>query len=271
MIPTHSPVFRRAGYFLPLLCLTACIQHRQLVNFNEGPEFSAVAQQMALANPIKLQPDDIISISIQTVDPVASAPFNLGGMPITGSNADNSTITGTGTTVTTIPTYLIDNQGRVNLPMLGPVKVAGWTTLQARDSLTVRLGKYLKDQIVNVRLVNFKFTILGEVTKAGSFSIPNERINILEALGMAGDLTNYGDRERILIIREKDGQRSFGYLNLHQRDLFQSPYFYLSQNDMVYVEPMKAKIGSTTDASSKFLQWALPIISVVSIIVSLTR
>ncbi len=268
MMPIFSPVLRRIAYFLPLLSLTACIQHRQLVNFNEGPDFKDVARQMALANPIKLQPDDIISISIQTLDPVASAPFNLGGVPITGGNAGSTT---TSAAVPTIPTYLIDNQGEVNLPMLGQVKVAGWTTLQARDSLSARLAKYLKNQIVNVRLVNFKFTVLGEVAQAGSYSIPNERINILEALGMAGDLTNYGDREKVLIIREKDGQRSFAYLNLHQRDLFQSPYFYLSQNDMVYVEPMKAKIGATTDGSSKFLQFIIPVVSIISIIVSLTR
>ena len=270
LTPLQLPLLLRS--VLCLCCglwMTSCIHHRQLVNFDEGPAFEAVAQQAALENPIRLQPDDIISISVQGVDPVTSAPFNLGGMPIIGnSGVGNNSLA---TAAVTSPTYLIDAQGEINLPFLGSIKVAGWTTLQARDSLTARLEYYLKKPIVNLRLVNFKFTVLGEVASAGSYTIPNERINILEALGMAGDLTNYGDREKVLVIREKDGKRNFGYINLHQRDLFQSPYFYLRQNDMVYVEPMKAKIGTTTDASTKFLQYAFPIISIISIIVSLTR
>ncbi len=267
-MPNLFRVLRYLIYCLPLFSLTACIQHQQLVNFNEGPEFSTVAQQLALENPIRIQAEDLLAISVQTVDPVASAPFNLGGIPLTGNSSANGS---TASTALATPSYLVDANGEINLPVLGKIKVAGWSTLQARDSLTQRLNKYLNNPIVNVRLINFKFTVLGEVGGAGSYAIPNERINILEALGMAGDLTNYGDREKILVIREKDGQRSFGYLNLHQRDLFQSPYFYLSQNDMVYVEPMKAKIGTTSDATTKYVQWITPIISIISIIISLSR
>ena len=241
-----------------------------MVNFNEGPEFSAVAQQLALEHPIRIQPDDLLSISVQTVDPTASVPFNLGGLPLTGNSSANGS-TATSAAAIATPSYLVDANGEINLPVLGRIKVAGWSTLQIRDSLTQRLRKYLNDPIVNVRMTNFKFTVLGEVGRSGSYTIPNERINILEALGMAGDLTTYGNREKILIIREKDGQRSFGYLDMHQRDLFQSPYFYLSQNDMVYVEPMQAKTGTTSDVATRYIQWIIPIFSVISIIVSLRR
>jgi len=253
----------RTLLLLPILLLFAsCIQHKQMLNFNEGPDFNTVAQQLALANPILIQPDDLLSVSVQTTDPETSAPFNTGTAPADGSSASG---------VSVAPTYLVDANGAINMPILGKIKVAGWGTLQARDSLTARLGKYLTTPIVNVRLVNFKFTVLGEVGKAGSYTIPNERINILEALGMAGDLTNYGDREKILIIREKDGKRSFGYLDLHQRDLFNSPYYYLAQNDILYVEPVKAKVGATADGATKYVQWLAPVISIISIIVSLSR
>ncbi len=251
-----------------ILLLSSCIHHRELVNFNEGPQFSTAAETIANQNPILLQPDDLLSISVQSVDPRASAPFNF---VTPEANKSESGAIEQRTNTTGQPNFLIDATGTINFPMLGQVKAAGLSTQQLRDSLTLKISKYVQSPIVNVRLTNFRFTIMGEVSRAGTFSIANERINILQALGMAGDLTNYGNRENILIIRERDGKREFGHLNLHQRDLFQSPYFVLMQNDLIYVEPLPAKIGATADGATKYLQWALPVISIISIVVSLTR
>ena len=119
--------------------------------------------------------------------------------------------------------------------------------------------------------MSFRFSVLGEVRNPGSFSVNREQTNVLEALGMAGDLTNYGNRQNLLLVRERSGEREFAYLNLHDRAIFDSPYFYLQPGDVIYVEPIKAKIGATADGSTKYLQWALPVVSVISIVVSLLR
>lgn len=260
------PIIKYIALLAIIFACSSCLQHRELVNFNEGPAFSATPQAIADQHIIRLQPDDLLAISIQSVDPVASAPFNVAGVSAAAASG------GAGATISTAsPSYLIDVDGRINLPMLGSVQAAGSTTTQLRDTLHRRLDKYLKDAIVNVRLVNFKFTVIGEVNQPGTISMAEERINLLEALGMAGDVATYGNRERVLVIREVAGKREFGYLNLHQRDLFASPYFYLSQNDIVYVEPMKAKVGVTSDESSKFLQFVFPIVTVASILITLFR
>lgn len=253
-----------------ILLLSSCIHHRELVNFNEGPSFSAIPETIANQSPLLLQTDDLLAISVQSADPRASAPFNFTVLPEI-NRAETGMITPTTAANNMQPNYLIDIDGVINFPSLGKIHAAGLSTGQLRDTLTARIGKFVQNPIVNVRLTNFRFSVTGEVARAGTFSIANERINVLQALGMAGDLTNYGNRENILIIREQNGKREFGHLNLHQRDLFQSPYFYLMQNDLVYVEPLPAKIGATADGATKYLQWALPVVSVISILVSLTR
>ena len=265
--------FTRLVYTLCIastLLLGSCIHHRELVNFNEGPSFSNSPEAIANRAALVLQPDDLLAISVQSADPRASAPFNFTMLPEINQN-QTGMITPTTASNNMQPNYLIDAAGAINFPSLGKITAAGRSTSQLRDTLTLLIGKYVQNPIVNVRLTNFRFSVTGEVNSAGTFSIANERINILQALGMAGDLTNYGNRENILIIREQNGKREFGHLNLHQRDLFQSPYFYLMQNDLVYVEPLPAKVGVTADGATKYLQWALPVISVISIIVSLTR
>jgi polysaccharide export outer membrane protein len=166
---------------------------------------------------------------------------------------------------------LVDAAGDIHFAGLGAIRVAGLTTMEARDTLTARLRRYIQDPVVNVRLLNFKFTVLGEVNRAGTQTTEKERLNILEALGMAGDLTIFGNRENILIIREKNGQREYGYVDLHQRDVFASPYFYLQPNDIVYVEPMRTKVAASPDEATKYLQYAFPVISIISLVISLLR
>jgi polysaccharide export outer membrane protein len=260
---------------LLIALLPACIHHKTLVNFNEGPAFSASPETITLKNSLVLQSDDLLSITIQTLDPIASAPFN-GGIPAAGSGNTTGSANGQASTASAnsavSPTYLIDQQGLINIPLLGKVQAAGLSTTQLRDTLSKKLAaQYLNDPIVNVRLLNFKFTVLGEVGHAGSFSITGERINILEALGMAGDVTIYGTREDVLVIREQGGMRSYGHVNLHQRDLFLSPYFYLQQNDLIYIAPTKSKIGASADQSTKVLQFVFPIITTISILINLFR
>jgi polysaccharide export outer membrane protein len=246
---------------LPFL-LASCVQHRQLVNFNEGPEFDAI-NKVIERQAILVRPDDLLEISVQTTDPETSKPFQF-------NNSINPGSVGTETAANS-QIFRVDQNGTIQFPMIGALPVQGLSTSGVRDSLAARLDRYFNAPIINVRLLNFRFSVLGEVRAPGSFTVPNEHTNILEALGMAGDLTNYGNRENILIVRERSGNREFGHLNLHDRSIFQSPYFYLQPGDIVYIEPIKAKVGSTEDGSTKYLRWALPIVSVISIIVSLTR
>lgn len=247
-----------AGWLtLIVLCQSACIQHRQLVNFDMGPAFDSM-QMSIQPHLLRIQNDDLLGISVksQTSDPQITAPFRPTNPAGGGGDSES------------LP-YLVDGSGFINLPMVGKVQVLGLTTQEVRDTIEGRLSKYLKNPIVNVRLSNFRFTVMGEVNKAGTYTIPYEQVNILEALGQAGDLTKYGNRENVLVIRQTDGRRTYGFINLHQRNLFQSPYFYLEQNDIIYVEPLKAKVGDTADATTKYLQWALPIVSVITLIVSI--
>ena len=260
-------MIRLSLQIIPLLFLTlsSCIHHKELLNLNEGAAFPGLPES-TLYTALRIQPDDLLSVSIQSSDPVASAPFRLGAAPMLGKND----LTGN-TTSDASNGFLVDPAGNIYLPEIGAVKVVGLSTFSARDTITARLKKFLRDPIVNVRLQNFKFTVLGEVQRPGAFTIPNERINILEAIGTAGDIGVYGNRSNVLIIREEDGKRSFGRIDLHQRDIFQSPYFYLRQNDLIYIEPIKNKTASITDGATKALQWVLPIITVISIIVTLTK
>ena len=248
-----------------LVMLSSCVHHRELLNLNEGPEFPSLPES-TLYTALRIQPDDLLSISIQSSDPVASAPYSLGTSPgITGSNASTTTAPAASNG------FLVDPDGNINLPEIGMIKVSGLSTFSARDTITNRLKKFLRAPIVNVRLQNFRYTVLGEVASPGAYSIPNERINVLEALGTAGDVGVYGNRANILVIREENGKRSFGRLDLHQRDIFNSPYFYLKQNDLIYVEPNKNKTSTVSDGANKYLQWGLATVTIISIIISLSK
>jgi len=151
--------------------------------------------------------------------------------------------------------YLVDLSGDIEFPVLGKIHLGGLTMEQARDTFKQRLSRHLANPIVNLRWLNFKFTVLGEVNHPATYTLPERSVSVLEAVGLAGDLTNYGNRKNILIIREQDGQREFGRLDLQDRNVFNSPFFYLKQNDVIYVEPLKQKTGVVSDQATKVLPW----------------
>jgi len=224
---------------------------------------------------VQIQPDDILEIIVSNINTEAAAPFNLGntnpalspGIQITmgtlnkpnSTSASNSSGEG----------YLVSKNGTIDFPILGSIKAVGFTVSQLKDSLKIKLDKYLQDPIINIRLLNYKITVLGEVMRPSTYSIPSERITVVDAIGIAGDLTIYGKRENVLLIREENGQRKFIRLNLNSSDLFQSPYYYLKQNDIVYVEPNKSKIVSSNYVRLRNLTIATSVITLL--IVILTR
>lgn len=207
-----------------------------------------------------IQADDILSISINTIDPQSSAVVNQAAAVVGSGLAANSP------REQPISGYLVDKNGEVELSLIGMVKVAGLTTFQAKELIRAEASKNLKNPNVVVRFANFKVSILGEVNRPAAYTLPNEKVSVLDALSLAGDLTIYGKRENVLVIRDNNGKKEFGRLNLNSTDTFTSPYYYLKQNDVLYVEPIKAKVVSVNAATRTTIAVAISAISTIVLI-----
>jgi polysaccharide export outer membrane protein len=210
----------------------------------------------------KIQINDILTVVVTAADPKVTAPFN----PVSSMMSNNLSQS---VDMALRPTYTVDGQGDITLPMLGKVHVAGLTRVQAIEKLRVDLSQYIKDPGVNMNFNNFRISVLGEVARPGSFIMPTERVTVLEALGMAGDLTIRGVRERVMLIREVDGQKTMHCLDLTKQNTLNSPYYYLAQNDVIYVEPNKAqinnsKLGANTNIIISIASLLITVISVLT-------
>lgn len=210
----------------------------------------------------KIMPKDILSITVNTTDPAAAAPFNLTVQD--PANVANSSLKTT--SQPSLQQYLVNNNGEIDFPVLGCLKVSGLTKNQTEGLIREKLIPYLKETpVVTVRMVNYKISVLGEVNKPGTFTVTNEKVNVLEALAMAGDMTVYGVRDNVKLVREDaHGKRLIQTLNLNDADLVLSPYFYLQQNDILYVTPNKTK-ARNSDIGNSTTIW----ISATSILVSI--
>jgi polysaccharide biosynthesis/export protein len=184
-----------------------------------------------------LQPDDLLSIIVSAQNPESVVPFNLPQIP---GNYDM------GSNVNAAKTYLIDNEGEIYFPVIGKIALAGLSRRQANVKIQALISAYVKDPEVNLRILNYKVTVLGEVNRPGIVSIKGERITLLEGLGNAGDLTIYGLRTDILLIREEQGVKAYHHIDITQTDFMQSPYYYLNQNDILIVNPNKTKINAAS-------------------------
>lgn len=248
---------------LILFHFASCVPYTQLVNFRKTEEFKPL-EDHPVENMVRItaQPDDILFIRVHAEDPLTAAPYNM----ISGNQGANLTEQNAA-----LAGYLIDPEGNIDFPVLGRLHIGGMTTTEIRDMLTERLQTHLKDAVVNVRFINFKITVLGEVNNPSTFGVSGERITILEAIGLAGDFTPYSDRDNVMVIREKDGERNFGLLDLRSPDVFKSPFFYLRQNDIVYVDPIKAKTATVRDPISEVLPIVSGILSMGALIIALAR
>lgn len=185
-----------------------------------------------------IQKDDRISIVVMTYQRELSEPFNLsmgGNGNVGGGNIMNNPNAG----------YLVDSEGTIDFPTLGKLSVAGYTIEQLRLMLTDKLKAYLVDPIINIRILNFKVTVLGAVLNPGVKSFNTNRVTILDVLAESGDVSPFGRRQEVLIIRDYQGVKSFNTIDLTKADLVNSPFFYMDQNDVVYVRERKAKIDAT--------------------------
>ena len=207
--------------------------------------------------------DDLLAILVNSKDPELALPFN---MPVVTYQIGAQT-----TAQQRLLGYLVDQNGDIDFPILGKIHVEGLTRMQVTELIKQKLMSedLIKDPIVTVQFLNFKVSVMGEVTRPGTFDISGDRITLLEALSMAGDLTIYGRRDRVAVIREKDGKRRILYHDLRSSDIFQSPCYYLQQNDIVYVEPNKAKTGQSRINSNNSVGGWLSAVSVLASITSL--
>lgn len=205
----------------------------------------------------KLQPDDLLMIVVMAENPEVAAPFNLPSV-IMQSNVEFEA------QQPRMNSYLIDSNGFIQFPVIGAIKLGGLTRTEAVGKMNQELSKYITKPSVNLRILNFKITVQGEVTQPGVHNIASERITLTEALSLSGDLTVYGKRDNILIIREKDGKKQAARVDITKADFLNSPYYYLSQNDVVYVEPNKTKVNSSVVGPNASI-----VISVASLLVTI--
>jgi len=167
----------------------------------------------------------------------------------------------------------VDRKGNIEMPVLGKVQVQNLTIDELNELVRkkVEATGYLKDLSVQVRFLTFRVTILGEVNTPGTFTIANPKINILEALGLARDITLFSNRDNILVIREQNGIRNYGRINLKSREVFKSPYFYLQPNDVIYVEPHRTRVLTAPDPATRYISTILGIVSLATLILTLSR
>ena len=202
----------------------------------------------------------MLTIVVSAPEQAAAVPFNL--TVVGGGDIASTEMRISGSPQ--LQNYLVDEEGRINFPILGYIKAAGMTTSSFMQHLTQEIEAYVKDPIVNVRLVNFQVSVLGEVVQPGTFNIPNEHLSLPKALGLAGDLTIYGKRDNVLVMREENGLTTHKYLDLTDGEIINSTFYYLKQNDVVYVEP-----NSAQRQASSYNRNSSVYISIASVLVSL--
>ncbi len=239
---------------------------RNLAYFSDLQEEVEYSERITNTVEPKIRPDDLLSITVVSMSPEANMLFNQGEIVPAGITASHSS--GNSPSRITREGYLVDKDGYIDFPVLGVFHIAGLTKTEAKDKLKLKLEKVLRDPIVHIRYLNYKITVVGEVNHPSTFTIPSEKINILEALGMAGDMTAFGKRENVLVIREEEGMRKVVRLNLNSKDVLNSPYFFLLPNDVVYVEPHRIK-QVQANTNTQFLAIAGSVISIL--IVAITR
>lgn len=241
------------------IMLSSCASSQKTVYFNNQQDALLKSNNVPAKNTI--HPNDLLSIAVTSLNPAATEIFN---------KPNNSYVTSSGVNGVNLqsPGYLVNDEGKIQFPVIGEIPVTGLTTNELRNKITSELTnrKLLVDPIVIVRQLNFKVSVLGEVNHPSVVNVQNEKISLLEALGMAGDITIYGKKDNVMVIREEDGAKKIKRLNLNSSEIFTSDYYYLKSNDIVYVEANKAKVASSS-RSSQLLPILLSALSFGAIII----
>jgi len=249
-------IFFQLSFLFFVSIMSSCTSYESLLNYNESPIIPNSSMTITNFKPLTIQPNDILRIEISSLDATAVAPFSM--------NADGQEGGAN--------QYLVNADGNIEFPTIGKISVKGLEIEEAKMAILKELMPFFEQvPIIQVRLLNFRVNVNGEVGSPGLFSASSDRLSIIEAITLAGDFTDFSLRDSILIIREQDGVRNFGYVNFNSSEIFSSPYFYLQQNDVVYVKPNKNKVTSVRDPATRFLPWISAGVSVVLLILAINR
>jgi len=246
------------GILLAVL-LSSCSSYKKIPYFQNIDRSKPSREVISNYSPVTIQPGDILGISVSSLNPEASAVFNYNLNTVTGLNyaVQNNPVLG----------YLVDQQGNIQLPLIGDMKVSGIPVSEARKQIQTKLLTYLKEPVVNIRMLNFKVSVIGDVLRPGVYEVQNEKITLPEAIGLAGDLNITALRENVMLIREQDGNRQYIPIDLTSKDLFNSPWYYLKNNDVIYIQPGRTKYA-TVDRSYRSLSLVLSALSIVAIVLT---
>lgn len=249
-----------AGLFTAILLTTLCscgsVKHSDMLMLQDIQKQIAAIDSIPI---LKIQADDIVSIQVSSRNPEAMLAFQSVRSESASGSGENALGVQEG--------YRVDEEGNIYLPYLGKIQAARKSIIELRNEISSKLVNFFPDATVQVRYLNFRVTLIGEVTRPNVYVIPNEQLNILEAIGMAGDFTPYARRDAVLIIRERNGVREMERINTQDANLFQSPYFYLNPNDIVFVEPLKAKQYATRgDFFERYASFIFSFLSIVTIL-----
>ena len=256
-----APILRFFSFatliLIGLTGLTDCTTSKKIIYFQNLDD--AELKPLDTQYEAVIKKDDRLTIVVSGPDKLVCAPYNLtlNEMSSTGS------LTGNGNPENVTLGYLVDSEGNIDFPILGKIHVEGMTRNELVSYLTKEIGKDIKEPIVYVSFRNYKITILGEVKNPGTYTVESEKINILQALGYAGDLNLTAQRENILLLREVDGVLTHHIIDLKDKEILQSPYFYLQQNDVIYVLPSATRVATATTAVGI---WSVILSSITTII-----
>lgn len=242
---------------ISVLLLSSCASKKDVIYFQNTGSFETLVDKNSFTPKFKV--DDLINIHVSTLNSEASVPFNL----FRGASE--------GGIVAQQVDYLIDKDGEIDFPVIGKLKVSGLSSEELRVLLREKLSDYLKEPIINIRLRNFTVTILGEVNRPGTYPVNGERITILEALGLAGDLTVKGVRKNVMVIRDFDGTKVYTRVDLTRKEAMSSPVYYLTQNDVVYVEPNQSAVTASSLDNRASIAVTIASILITSTILLITR
>ena len=254
---------------LLLVFLTSCVSTKTVTYFQNKEEIDqAISQQLYDA---KIMPKDILQIQVFSMTPGASEPFNLLKM------ANTTGTTTASSNQNSVYNYLVDNEGMVEMPIIGQIKLGGLSKNEAEEMIKGKILPYVAESeniVVHVRMMNYKYAILGGVNRPGLYTTQNEKVSILEAIAQAGDLTTFAYRDRIYVIRENnDGQKEYHKLNINDANIISSPYYYLQQNDVIYVEPRKTEARNAFFSANSSIWTSLvsTLLSVATLVIAITK
>lgn len=251
-----------------LFLMSSCVSTKNITYFQNKDQIDATLSKQLY--DAKIMPKDILQIQVFSMTPEASEPFNL----LKTAAATSST---TSTNQNSVFNYLVDNDGNINMPIIGKMHLGGLTKNEAEELIKGKIKPYLAESenvVVHVRMMNYKYAILGGVRSPGLYTTQNEKVSILEAIAQAGDLTTFAYRDRIYLIRENsEGQKEYHQLNINDANIISSPYYYLQQNDVIYVESRKTEARNAFISSNTSVWFSLvsSLMSITTFIIALSK